>query len=71
MAKYYIGSGNLRAIVDTNKTALEAAMIAVMQCEDEIESVIYVDERGVRNKNTKDALTAVFETDFVLDSLDD
>jgi hypothetical protein len=70
MAKYYISSGDLQIILQSDKSPIEAACEALYfggsNKKYNIDMETFVDERGMRNKTTADEQTMIFDTDFVL-----
>lgn len=70
MAKYYISSGELRVILHSDKSPTEAACEALCFCGDngpyDLDTQVFIDERGMRNKTTADEQTMIFDTDFIL-----
>ena len=70
MAKYYISSGDLRVILQSDKSPVEAACEALCfggsDKQYNIDMETFVDERGMRDKTTADEQTMIFDTDFVL-----
>lgn len=74
MPKYYIHSGTLSIIYSTPKHAMAAACDVMREATNEndvIGMMIYVDERGIRNEQTKDSKTIVFQTDEIMEMMDE
>ena len=71
MAKYYVSSGDLRVILHTDKSPMEAACEALCFCGSQesytVGREVFVDERGMRNKTTADEQTMTFDTDSILE----
>ncbi len=70
MAKYYVSSGDLRVILHTDKSPMEAACEALCFCGRRgsyIDREVFVDERGMRNKTTADEQTMTFDTYSIME----
>jgi hypothetical protein len=69
MPKYYISSGTLQMIYNTNKNPVEACcdMLEEINENDTLEEYFYVDERGFRGLRTAQSDTVVIETESIMD----
>ena len=69
MPKYYISSGTLQMIYNTNKNPVEACcdMLEEINENDTLEEYFYVDERGFRELRTAQSDTVVIETEAIMD----
>jgi hypothetical protein len=70
MAKYYVKSGSLEIIFDSDNDPFEAAQDSVWELNDNdtIDEYFYIDERGFRDYVTADNETKVFKSTAVLDA---
>ena len=69
MAKYYIKSGTLEIIYNTNKNPIDACcdMLDELNDYDTLDEYFYVDERGFRDYVTAQPDTIVIDSETVLD----
>lgn len=67
MSKYYIKSNTLELIYSTDKTPLEAAMVALGETNkfDILDEYFYIDERGMKDYVTALPDTVVIPTKLV------
>ena len=71
MAKYYVSSGDLRVILHSDKSPMEAACEALCFCGSRgsynLSRKVFVDERGMKDRTNFDAHTMTFDTDSILE----
>jgi hypothetical protein len=68
MSKYYISTGTLQLILSTNKEPYDACRTAIRAINeyDELDELMYCDERGMKNYLTATPKTMVFPTKDIL-----
>lgn len=67
MPKYYIKSGSLELIYSTDKTPLDAAVVALGETNkfDVLDEHFYIDERGMKDYATALPDTTVIQTQTI------
>jgi len=70
MSKYYIKSNTLELIYSTDKSPLEAAVVALGETNkfDVLDEHFYIDERGMKDYSTALPDTIVIKTKTVADA---
>jgi hypothetical protein len=70
MSKFYIKSNTLELIYSTDKTPLEAAVVALGETNkfDVLDEHFYIDERGMKDYSTALPDTIVIKTKIVADA---